>query len=179
MRERGFGAIAYILIAAGVVAGLAMLAWGIYGKGEAAGVAKERAVWQGKESKELAAANAKILKLEQEARDREARQALALAEASADYQKRIADEKKKRDAAVAAARAGALVLRDPGRPVGACPDRGEAPGAPAGTVGRDGAAGGELSREAAAFLLELAGEADAVAEQLTACQAVVKADRTR
>jgi prophage endopeptidase len=143
----------------------------------AAGEVAERGRWQAKESKELSAANAEILRLTKLAQDLEAKRAAALAKASADYQKGLADGKRELDAAVAAARSGALVLRDPGRTTGACPPGGAAAATEPGAGGRDGAKGGELSREASAFLLELTGEADAVAKQLTACQAVVRADR--
>lgn len=178
MRSHGFGYLE-LVVGVAIVAALAAAGWGLYAEGKASGQAEERVVWQGKETKELTAANAEILRLTKLAQDAEAKRAEDLAKASADYQKGLADEKTKRDRAVAAARTGTLVLRDPGVAAGACPPGGAAAAAQPGAGGRDGPKAGELSREAGAFLLELTGEADDVVRQLTACQAVVRADRAR
>jgi len=109
-------------------------------------------------------------------RAKEQAQAQAFAAVSAGYQKRIANnEAQKRDDA-AALDARTLVLRDPSSPrVQSC--GGGAASAAPGAGGRDGPAGGELSLPASRFLLALANEADGVVNQLTACQAVVEADR--
>lgn len=186
-RERGFGWVHLIvgLAILGIIVALVVgvKAW-VEGYGQArysAGQVAERTLWQGKETKELAAANAEILRLQAEKDAIEKKHAEAQAAISADYQKRLADEKRARDAAVAAARAGTLVLRDPSLRLpaaGACPGGSAQAEAAPGSGGRDGAAGANLSPEAAAFLLELTGEADQVVEQLTACQQIVRADRS-
>lgn len=67
------------------------------------------------------------------------------------------------------------VLRDPGANHQAC--AGSAPSTSSTASGRDDSAGGVLSGEATTFLLGLATEADSVVMQLTACQAVLEAER--
>lgn len=95
---------------------------------------------------------------------------------SENYQEQLEDEKQKTAALIAANRAGAFRMRDPNAV--ACPPHGGIqPETSTSTGGRDGAAPGELSGAAAEFLLGLAGEADSVARQFAACQAVVRADR--
>lgn len=78
-----------------------------------------------------------------------------------------------RDQVIADLRAGALRLR----PRFQCPARQQA--APAGTAaaGSDGGAQAGLSGADAEFLVREASRADEVARQLTACQAVIRADR--
>lgn len=76
----------------------------------------------------------------------------------------------KKDAVIADLRAGTLRLRLPS----------DVPGtsAPAASPGKcDGPAGSELPRSLAEFLLAEASRADLVAEQLQACQAILRADR--
>lgn len=86
------------------------------------------------------------------------------------YKKEFEDVEARRVRDVAAARAGTLRLRIPGS---VCP--GPATQAGAAPAGSDGAEAGELPREVAADLLTLANDADNVVNQLTACQAVVRA----
>lgn len=140
-----------------------------------AGHTEERAAWQKRENTELVTANAAIKRLEEEARDTERRHAEDLNEISTGYQKELVNAKAQKDRDVAAARAGALSLRIPSPCKGA--DGGQAGTATTGAGGRDAAAGTELPREVTAGLFELADDADEVVRQLTACQAVVSADR--
>lgn len=90
------------------------------------------------------------------------------------YRKEIADEKSRTAAANADLSAGRLRLTIPGA---VCPagDRAAQAAYPAG--GRDGAARGELPIQVAADLAALADDADAVAHQLEACQAILTAER--
>lgn len=120
-------------------------------------------------------AAADITRLQQQARDTERQHAEAVAAISTDYEGRLHDLDTRRAADRAALLAGALRLRDPGAPVrpGDC----AAAPAPAPSGGRDGPAPGELSPAAAGFLLDLADDADRVAEQLATCQRVVMEDR--
>lgn len=116
-----------------------------------------------------------VTRLQQAARETERRHAQAMADVSSDYQRRIDEAHQLRAADRVALRTGALRLRDPGTP-GA--GGGSAAGSPgAGSPGRDGGTAGELSRQAAEFLLELASDADDVARQLAACQRIVREDR--
>lgn len=144
-------------------------------RGYARGAAATEAAWQAREAEELARANAEIEKLNREARARELAYAMDLEAVASDYEKDLRNAKSSRDAAVAALRAGTLILRDPAARQGA--GAGGPGEAPAGAGLRVGPAGGVLSPAASGFLLELAAEADAVVLQLHACQGVVQADR--
>lgn len=151
--------------------------------GQHNGARVERAGWLQRENAELVAANAKILQLEEKARAEEAAHAVALNKISADYQGALNDARAETKRLADAARTGGFRLRVhaacPGTAPGAAGAASAAPG------GRDGPPAGELPGEAAAtlsgadaaFLIDLAGEADEVVRQLGACQAVVRADR--
>ena len=144
--------------------------------GHARGVNSERVAWQAKANNELASANAKILQLENDARVKEQAHANALAVIATNYEQELQHAENTRKADVAAARSGALRLRDPGTT--AQQTCGSATGqAATGSGGRDGQAGGELSPELTEFLVSEAGRADAIVQQLGACQAVIVSDR--
>lgn len=130
------------------------------------------------ENRELAAANARIVELQTEVRRKEAVYAAAVNAIQTKFQKDLKHEKTRHDSTVAALRAGTLRLRIP---VASCPaGGGSAGGAPGtGTSGRDAAPRAELSEPAAEFLVGLASDADQVVHQLTACQAIVAADRSQ
>lgn len=159
-----------------VVALIAAALGGEY-DGNKRGVNSERVAWQAKDNKELAAANAKILQLETDARAKEQAHAEQLAAIATNYEQELQNAENTRKADVAAARSGALRLRDPGaRTEQACGSgTGQTSAAPG---GRDGQAGGELSPELAEFLVSEADRADAIVKQLGACQAVIVSDRT-
>lgn len=134
----------------------------------------ESAEWLQKENKELAAANAKILKLEQDARNAEHAHAAAVDLISTTLQGQTDAAKAETERLRTAARIGAFRLRDPSGK-NAC---GSATGSAAAAPGqRDGQAGSDLSGAASEFLLGLTGEADEVVRQLVACQAVIIDDR--
>lgn len=109
-------------------------------------------------------------------RAKEQDQAKRLAGVSKTYQKELANAETAKIVALDAVRTGALQLR-------LTDSRCEAGGSPAGQAaagagGRDGAAGGQfLGPTDSAFLIAEASRADAVTQQLTACQAVVTEDR--
>lgn len=139
-----------------------------------AGHTAERADWQKRETSELATANRKIVQLNDEARAREREHAESISNIDTGYQRRIQNEQRKTDLLVADLLAGILVLHDPaGQGAGAS----ETGPAPTGPGERDGEAGCQLSTTAARFLLEEAGRADQIVDQLTACQAVIVSDR--
>jgi hypothetical protein len=140
------------------------------------GATVERSAWQGRENAELRTANGRIRELEEGARHEEAAHALALQEKSAAYERKLIDEQDLHARDIAAVRAGARKLRDPGATT-RCPVRSDAAQAGPGAGERDGEAGGELSPAAAEFLLGEASRANAIVEQLTACQAIVIEDR--
>lgn len=141
-----------------------------------AGELAERGVWMQRENAELTVANARIIELERAARAQEQRNADQLAAASKTYQESIEHEKATHDRTVADLRSGARRLRiELARRPAAAGDTAGTAGPGAGRC--DGEARAELSAAAAEFLVGLAGEADAVVHQLTACQAVVESDR--
>lgn len=157
---------------------LALIAAGLGGEydGNARGVNSERVAWQAKANKELTDANAKILQLENDARAKEQAHAAALDNIATNYEQELQHAENTRKADVAAARSGALRLRDPGAT--AQQTCGSATGQTATSAsGRDGQAGSELSPELAEFLVSEADRADAITKQLGACQAVIVADR--
>lgn len=125
----------------------------------------------------LRKANDEIQALQNEARAEETRKAGDIAAISTKYQRELQNAENRRRADVDAARSGAIVLRDPGATGAPLCGPGEAAQAAAAPGGRDGGAAGELSPEAAAFLLDLANEADELAGQLRAAQDVIRKDR--
>lgn len=156
---------------------VALIAVGVggYTKGNADGVTKEHAAALARDNAELTAANLSIRKLEEAARETEQAHALMLSTIAMKHEKEIADAATQKDADVAAARSGRIVLRIPAT----CksPNGGSGPKTAAGPGVGDGGATTELPREIAGNLLALADDADAVVRQLAACQAVVLSDR--
>lgn len=164
----------YTMIALLVVWALSLTGVGWWQRND--GKTAERSAWQGRENAELLTANDKIKTLEESARAAEHEHATVLAGISTELQRRQDDATQQRRADAAAMRAGTLRLRDPSATgLRACGGITTEAGAGAGQ--RDGGAAGELSAEAAGFLLDFANEADDVARQLGACQSVVAADR--
>jgi hypothetical protein len=165
-------AVAVLSIVVIIVWGLSRIAGAIY----QAGATAERSAWQKRENAELVKANARVIELESQARAQEHRHADDLALASQTYQEKLAHEKAAHDRTVADLRSGALRLRIElaRRQTGS----GSATAEAVSSAGRcDGETRAELSAASAEFLVGLASEADEVVHQLTACQAVVTADR--
>lgn len=159
---------AAIFIAAGV------LLYG-HGKYKAGFAAAEAQYVAAKRDAEMRVAIEREL-TEKRYREQENRHAHTLANLDRSYSaERVAlEERARRDRD--AARDGALRLRVPGL---SCPGAAaaEAP-APQGTPGGgDDPAPVELPRAVTEDLLQLVNDADAVADQLRACQAVIRADR--
>lgn len=148
---------------------------GSYSYGHHQGTVGEDVKWEVRATAEAQQAAVQIKAAEDSARQQEQAANQRQAAISSSYEEKLQNAEQTHQADLAAIRAGALRLRDPASPVQACP----APGAPASpsTGGRDGAAAGYLSTEAADFLLSLADDADRTAQQLAACQAIVTADR--
>ncbi len=139
-----------------------------------AGHTAERVKWQGEQTKELAAANRDIARLNDEARETERQHAASITNIAGAYERKLRDEKRKTDALVNGVLDGSLVLRDPGGVQAGCGGTGEAG---AGAGGHPDPAGTGLSAAAARFLLDLTGDCNTVAVRLSACQHVLISDR--
>jgi prophage endopeptidase len=136
----------------------------------------ERVVWQTRENEELRLANAKIIELNETARNAERKHAEQVAGLSARYEKEKADVGKTKDTIIAELRAGQRSLRDPG--AAGLKTAGGGAGKTHAAAGQcDGGARSQLSQQTSEFLVSLASEADAVVKQLSACQDVIRADR--
>ena len=162
-----------------IILGIAVVwALSVFGVGKwqyRVGQEHERVEWLARDNAALTAANAKIFALNNAARAKEK----ASVDAMATLSKRLTNERATNDARLkadaAAVRAGDLRLSIPASLV--CPD-GDFTGPPRPTASRsDGAARVELPQQITLDLLELAHDADAVADQLRACQTVVLNDR--
>lgn len=154
---------------------LASLAGVGYWQNEA-GQSQVHADWLKKDNAELNEANVKIVTLTEKARADERRYAQNQADISKILEQERQDAKRKTDQLIADYHAGTLRLRDP---ASRQQTGGSSPGAAtASPSGCNGGASGELSGTAGEFLLGLSGEADEVAQQLAACQAVIKSDRS-
>jgi hypothetical protein len=116
-----------------------------------------------------------LAKLEADARSDEQAKANALYAADRQLIETQHNEITSRDATIAGLRVGSVSLRDRFACHAAADER--VSSAAAGTGQRNAAQAGGLQREDAEFLVRLASDADQVAHQLAACQAVVRADR--
>ncbi|MDH0048595.1 lysis system i-spanin subunit Rz [Comamonas terrigena] len=168
------------LIAVGALVGLALAAFNNHGRQQyQAGRQDERNNWLQRDNEALRIANGRIATLQQEARDKERAHGQAMDGIAAQHQKDLKDARTEKDRVIADLRARNLRLRIPVVTTASAACRGGGAGSEAGpsTGQRDGEATAELSDAAAEFLVGLASEADDVARQLSACQAVVIADR--
>lgn len=147
-----------LVLAAAVLAGFAAGGWWLHQTGYKAGSAATEVKWQAKEAEAQKAAQKRLQAVQS-----------AHAKTSADFQRKLQDADVENRRMAAALRSGEFRLRFPS--ASRAPDFAPTPG------GCDGGAPSELPSEVAGNLWQLAADADAVAEQLAACQAVVRADR--
>lgn len=169
---------------------LGALAYFAYGWAYDIGAADADLVWQKKYNKDLIAANKSLDKaLADFQEEQETRQALSqaiqesFAYLSASFQEKLGHVESRKNSVIADLRSDNLKLRIGIKTAGrasACssnqPEAGEATAAASGHHGTETA---ELSNEAAEFLIGLASEADKVVEQLTACQGLLIAERSK
>lgn len=175
---RGIGTLQAVLAVAalGILASLAFAAKsylaGVERTAHARGVAEERGRWQARETSELTQANALIVRIGANYAAQQARHAEEVNSISQRYQKDLRHAQTSFDADLAAVRAGALRLRDPGGTATACKgsDDHPAPSAAAAAGGSDAARGKELSDQAAEFLLSEASRADALVDKVSRLQ---------
>lgn len=142
-----------------------------YRRGEARATAR----YETRDAEAARVAATRIHELEEQARAAEQASAKRLAAVSADYQRKLTDAANENDRIRRALASGELRLRLPA--VQSTDSAGSARSeAATGACGRDDTASGELPRTIALDLWQLAADADAVAEQLAACQAVIRAE---
>lgn len=134
----------------------------------------ERANWIERDNKATIEATMKLQAANERAIAAERKNAQDLADVSQTYQKELSHARNETARAVAAVRTGAIRLRDPRQGTG---DRDTVPEVGTTATGCDAAKGSELPGADAEFLVRLAGEADEVAKQLSACQAIIRKDR--
>lgn len=172
-----------LILLVGALTGL-VVAWdnytsGLIEQGHDAGVAETKAAYTQRDNAALQAANLEILRLTADVRTKEEAAAVKVAAIAAQLAKEKIDGQAQRARDVADIRAGLIKLRDPGAdPAGAlaCDPRAGTETA-AGAARGDGRAPGGLSGASAEFLLGIADDADVLAHQLAAAQAVIRQDR--
>jgi hypothetical protein len=137
-----------------------------------AGHVAESAAWLQKDNQELAAANKKILDLEEAARKKESDHQAAVAALGLDYAEKLKAAQDQKDADVRAALTGGFKLRVPN----SCPQQprlgGTGAPSPAPAGGADPGTS-ELPRAVTADLLALADDADRIVAKLAACQTYI------
>lgn len=172
MNQRG-NAYFYLLGVILVMAAIGVAGW----KGYSLGQTVVRAEWQQQALAESITNAAKYKELSDKYRAMEQTNAARIAAVSKTYQSKLQGATNAKLAAESALRDGTLRLRltEPAR----CEASGDpAPTPSPGAERRDGSATGELLGPTdSAFLVALASEADSVAIQLAACQAVIRSDR--
>lgn len=132
----------------------------------------ERSAWQKRDNDALRLANAKILKLEEEAREKEAKHQLTVATITAASIKELQDVKDQKDRDIAAANRGALRLRYQSPiPINTSGCKVSPPDPT--SSGGDGSTTSELPGAVTADLFALANDADAIARRLSFAQQVI------
>lgn len=165
-----------LILVVAALAGALVGGWSLDRAAYKRGAAAVEARYQARDAETARETAQRIEKLQAQARAAEQSAAQRLASVSADYQRRLANAATKNDRMRRALAVGDVRLRfDPTEP--AERSHGAAASTVAAACGRDGSATGELPRAIALDLWSLAADADAVAEQLAACQQVIGEDR--
>ena len=148
---------------------------GAYFYGHSNGVDSERVVWQAKEIKATQEADKALADAQAKVNALQAQYANNLAVISGNYQQELKNVSATKDRTIAALRAGAIRLRDPGTHYTLDPN--PLPGTSTSPGRCDGSSKGRLSDEIGEFLVSEASRADSIVDQLAACQAVIIKDR--
>lgn len=166
----------WVLLAAGSLWLASLVGVGMWQYHDGAG--DVAADWEAAENEELRAALAEVARLQAEATAKERAHSEALSAIDKGYQDELKNANDSHRRVLDRLRAGELRLRDQYAAASTnCPGAAGGDAAPAGQ--RDGEAGTELSGEASRFLLDLTNEADDVARQLAAAQAVIEECRAQ
>jgi uncharacterized membrane protein len=175
------GAIAFMLVLAGLIKVWNNYTTALDKQGYDRGVAESTAAYTKRDNTQLQAALSAQSVAERVAAAAERKAATAQSTASTNYQKGVNDGKTKLAAFIASARAGTVKLRDPGNQAGTgsarCNQASQGTAAGPATGSDGGAASGLLSESATVFLASEANRADEIVMQLTAAQAVIVSDR--
>ena len=148
---------------------------GAYFYGHSNGVDSERVVWQAKEIKATQEADKALADAQDKVNSLQAQYANNLAVISGNYQQELKNVSATKDRTIAALRAGAIRLRDPGTNYTLSPN--PLSGSTATASRCDGKATGRLSDELKIFLVDEASRANSIVNQLTECQAIIVKDR--
>jgi len=140
------------------------------------GALSERVVWETRLAEENANNAKAILAAEKAARQKITESETRQAVISKDYQRKLANARTKYKSVDDAVASGTFQLRDSGA-TAVCPSSGGSPETTTSTGGNNGSKGADLSPSLTRFLWFQATSADDIVEQLTACQAIVEADR--
>jgi prophage endopeptidase len=140
------------------------------------GALSERVVWETRLAEENANNAKAILAAEEAARRKVTESETRQAVISKNYQRKLADARTKYKSIADAVSDGTFQLRDSSA-TAVCPNNGGTAEATPSAGRSDGAEGCKLSANTSRSLWYLATNADDIVEQLTACQAVVEADR--
>ena len=154
---------------------MAILVAGTYVAGRHDGAKINEAAWQKREAEINGKQADLIAKANQAVRDEEHAKAEKFVEISTTLQGKIKEKDRALQIALDSVRSGGIRLSIPTSGTATC---GNAESGTAASTGRDNAgARAELSPTASNFLTGEASRADKIVEQLTACQALVRADR--
>ncbi|CAG2144472.1 hypothetical protein LMG31506_03013 [Cupriavidus yeoncheonensis] len=162
--------------AAAAIIGALMVFAALFFGGVKVGTNGTNSAWQAKYNADLANANKRTADAEKRERDKEDQHADDMAALDAKHTKELADAKTISDRTIADLRAGSIRVRDR-LTCPAASGPGTASQAGTGASMGDAAARGGLQAADAELVLRIAGEADEVAVQLAACQAIVRMDR--
>ena len=140
------------------------------------GALSERVVWETRLAEENANAAKSIQAAEESARQKERDSETKQALISKDYQRKLADARTKYKSVDNAVANGTFSLFDRGA-TAVCPNNGGTAEATPSAGGSNDGSACKLSANTSRALWFFATNADDVAEQLAACQAIVEADR--
>jgi len=140
------------------------------------GALSERVVWETRLAEENASAAKSIQAAEESARQKEHDSAQRIQSISADYHRKLANEKTKYKSVDVAVANNDFRLLDRGA-TAVCPNNGGTAEATPSAGGSNDGPACKLSANTSRALWFFATNADDVAEQLAACQAIVEADR--
>lgn len=166
-----------LILAVAALAGALVGGWSLDRAAYKRGVAAVEARYAARDAEAARQAAQRVDELQAQARAAEQAAAARLAAVSTDYQRRLASAATENDRMRRALAAGDVRLRFPRTEPAADGPRGAAAETGAAAAGCHGPEAGQLPRAVALDLWQLAADADAVAEQLAACQAVLRGDR--